>query len=316
MKKFYLLILLLNFQSILICQTPTNSSSVGNISLTAVVDNKQIPSGIADKLKSKLNQISAKNGIGSSQSGRFIITSKINVIQQELTTTSPPYVVTDLEIIYFIGDGIDGLLFSTLSTTSKNIGKTKDLSISACINKINPNDSIFKQFIFEGKSKIINYWKQNCSKYISKATTLANDLTKYAESIYILNEIPFECTDCYNYAMNAIATIYQKQIDNECLKLLQQGKVEWYSGLNYESAVRASEFLKQINPDASCFDDVAKLNEDIAKRLLQIDKREWTYQIKLLEQESAKIESARAIGVAYGKNQPDVVYYNYSNWIN
>ena len=50
----------------------------------------------------------------------------------------------------------------------------------------------------------------------------------------------------------------------------------------------------------------------MTKRIKEIDQREWDFKLKeqqdVVDLEKATIQAARDIGVAYGENQPDVVY--------
>ena len=86
----------------------------------------------------------------------------------------------------------------------------------------------------------------------------------------------------------------------------------WTANPNYDGAQQASSILSRIVPGASCYNDAITLSDKIAKRLKEIDKREWDSMLKQ-QQDSVDIEkeyirAARDIGVAYGENQPDVVY--------
>ena len=52
----------------------------------------------------------------------------------------------------------------------------------------------------------------------------------------------------------------------------------------------------------------------IAQRVKEIDNREWKYTVKAQQQESERIEAERAIGVAFGQNQPQTIEYNIIGW--
>jgi len=80
------------------------------------------------------------------------------------------------------------------------------------------------------------------------------------------------------------------------------------------SAEKAGAILSIIEPDAACFNEVNALTKKIADKIRQIDDREWKYILKEQAQKSEKIEAYRAIGVAYGNDQPQNMTYNYKGW--
>jgi len=86
----------------------------------------------------------------------------------------------------------------------------------------------------------------------------------------------------------------------------------WATNQDYSGAQRASEILNKIDPNSSCYKDAIVLSDKIAKRIKEIDQREWNFMLKeqqdSVDIEKATIKAARDIGVAYGENQPEVVY--------
>ena len=58
--------------------------------------------------------------------------------------------------------------------------------------------------------------------------------------------------------------------------------------------------------------DADKLVGDIAKRVYELDKREWDFKLQGyqdgVDMERAVIDAARDAAVAYAENQPDVIY--------
>ena len=92
----------------------------------------------------------------------------------------------------------------------------------------------------------------------------------------------------------------------------------WNAGQNSDAASEAGKLLSVIDPNSSCFADAKSLSDQIAKPVLELDKREWDFEMKQyndqISLEKATIQAARDIGVAYGENQPQTVTYNYDVW--
>ena len=266
-------------------------------------------------LKNKLNQITAKNGMGGSATNeRFIFTSNVQIVTMDITPTAPPMHAYTLEVSFFVGDGIDGKLFASTSKTLKGVGETQTKAYKAALKNIKSTDVIFKSLMEEGKNKIIEYYNAQCDFILKEAETLASQ-NEFEASIYKLSDVPEVCKDCYVKAMDAIVPIYQKQIDYQCTKLLTNAKSAWSEGLDAGSAQAASLYLGQVDPNSKCMPDAQKLTAEIASRIKELDQREWDFELKQqqddVDLQKATIKAARDIGVAYGENQPNTVVYSY-----
>ena len=135
---------------------------------------------------------------------------------------------------------------------------------------------------------------------------------EYDAAIAKLFAIPEVCKECYDKAMNAVGPIYKMQIDRQCKKDLMEANNVWSTNQDYSGGEKASAFLAKIDPNSSCYAEGRTLSDKIAKRIKEIDQREWAFQMKQqqdqVDLEKASIKAARDIGVAYGENQPDIVY--------
>jgi hypothetical protein len=119
--------------------------------------------------------------------------------------------------------------------------------------------------------------------------------------------------------MDAVGPIYKQQIDLQCKKDLMEANSVWSTNQDYSGAEQASAFLAKIDPNSSCYGDAKILTDKMAKRIKEIDQRDWAFQLKQQQDEvdirKAEIKSARDIGVAYGENQPKTITtYNISSW--
>lgn len=317
MKKITLLIgfFLLNF--VLFAQNNQGKADdAGRIALASVISDQieGLTPSAQSNLQNKLNQIATKNGMGgSSLNNRFIITANVVVLTKDITATAPPMQAYTLEVTLYIGDGIEGTLFSSTSVTLKGVGETETKAYMAALKNLKVADPKYQSFIEQGKNKIIEYYNSKCDFILKEAEMLAaqND---FDGAIAKLLGIPEVCKECYDKALTAVQPIYQKKIDRDCKIKLQEAQGIWNAGQDMNSAENAGAILSTIEPDAACFAEVQALNKKIADKIKQIDDREWKYILKEQAQESERIEAYRAIGVAYGNNQPQNVTYNYKGW--
>jgi len=317
MKKIILILGFFLFDFVLFAQkNQGETNDVGRIALTSVISDQieGLTPSAKSNLQNKLNQIVIKGGMGgSSVNNRFIITANVVVLTKDITATAPPMQAYTLDVSLYIGDGIEGTLFSSTSVTLKGVGKTEIKAYMAALKNLKTSDSRYQNFIEQGKNKIIEYYNSKCDFMLKEAEMLANR-NEFDAAISKLVSVPEVCKECYDKAMTAVQPLYQKKIDRDCEINLQKAQGVWNAGQDMNSAEKAGAILSIIEPDAACFNEVNALTKKIADKIRQIDDREWKYILKEQAQKSEKIEAYRAIGVAYGNDQPQNMTYNYKGW--
>jgi hypothetical protein len=322
MKKHNLLLVVLFFAINSFAQ-----NSLGKADDAArIVLNTYIPTqveGLTDaakaNLSNKLSQIATKAGMGGSASyPRFIITANVVVVTKDITPTAPPMHAYTLELTLYIGDGIAGTKFSSTSVTLKGVGESETKAYISALKNLKVNDPKYQTFIANGKTKIIEYYNSKCDFLLKEAEMLTSK-NEFDAAIATLTAIPEVCKDCYDKAMSAVAPIYKKQIDLQCKASLMEAKNAWNQSQDASGASAASNYLGQIDPNASCYTEAIALTNTIAKRIKELDQREWNFQMKQQQDDvdiqKATIKAARDIGVAYGNGpKANVVQYNVYGW--
>lgn len=320
MKRLYILILIC-FSSQLFGQNNVGKADdFGRIILTTYIPEQVegLTPTAQNVLSNKLSQIASLNGLGGSGfEQRFILTANVDVLSKDITPTAPPMQAYTLGVTLYVGDGIDGTLFASESVTLKGVGENETKAYLAALKNLRPDRPEYQKFLDQGKFKIIEYYNSRCDFIIKQAQALESQ-GSYEEAIYNLMLVPEVCADCYSKCMDLVGVIYQKMIDHECKRLLAQANNAWNSGQDDNAANNAAEFLSQIDPHSACFNDALAISEKIAKRIRELDQREWSFQMKKyqdnVDSRNAIISAARDIGVAFGKNQPRKVVKNIRGW--
>lgn len=272
---------------------------------------------IQNNLTNKLAQIASANGLSGGLNSRFIITTNVSVLTKDITPTAPPMHAYTIELTLYIGDGIEGTLFSSQSVTLKGVGVNETKAYLAALNGLKVRDPLYQNFIDKGKNKIMEYYNSKCDFILKEAQTLGSQ-GKFEAAISKLSGIPEVCKACYDKALDAIGPMYQKQIDRECKTKLMEANTAWNASQDVNSADIAGGILSQIDPNAACYKEALALSNKIAQRVKELDQREWKLQLKE-QQDSVDIKketirAARDIGVAYGNHQPTVSYKVYGWW--
>ncbi len=319
MKVLITLVILLTISEELIGQNNLKSSDdLARIALYAYVP-RQVESmspESASLLKNKLNEIATQNGLGGSASGeRFFTTCNVSVLTKDIVPGTTPMVSLTLEITLYVGDAVDGKKFSSVSKTVVGVGVTESKAYIDAIKRIKPSDTTIKDFLEQGKIKIVEFYNSQCDFILNEAKGFA-DQNKFDASLNKLTSVPAVCKECYERAYSKIAEVYQRKINFECSKLLADANASWSAKQDINGANSAAQVLKQILPGSNCTDDAQMLVDKISKRVFELDKREWDFKLQQykdgVDLQKAIISAARDIGVAYGNNQPDVIY-NYES---
>lgn len=313
MKKCIILVIACLLASITFAQEQTqNMDDAARIALSAYMDpSSSIPNNAKKTLKDRMQKIITKNGMGSAKNTRFIMTANVRELNLEKSETAPVIYIYNLEVNLYIGDGIDGTLFSSCSLEVNAAGDSKEKAYMAALKKIKATDPQYQAFIDEGKKKIVDYYTAKCDFIITQAQTKAKN-QDFDAALAELMQVPDVCKACYDKCMAAAQPIYQEKINQEGAKLLAEARGVWSAGQDVAAAEAAAAILAQVNPQSSAFAGAESLNAEMAKRVKELDKREWDFMLKQqqdeVDLEKASIKAIRDIGVAYGENQQPTTY--------
>lgn len=313
MKKCIILVIACLLASITFAQEQTQTmDDAARIALSAYMDpSSSIPNNAKKTLKDRMQKIITKNGMGSAKNTRFIMTANVRELNLEKSETAPVIYIYNLEVNLYIGDGIDGTLFSSCSLEVNAAGDSKEKAYMAALKKIKATDPQYQAFINEGKKKIVDYYTAKCDFIITKAQTKAKN-QDFDAALAELMQVPDVCKACYDKCMAAAQPIYQEKINQEGAKLLAEARGVWSAGQDVAAAEAAAAILAQVNPQSSAFAGAESLNAEMAKRVKDLDKREWDFMLKQqqdeVDLEKASIKAIRDIGVAYGENQQPTTY--------
>ena len=315
MKKCkYILILIITISS---CysnaqNTDANASDKSRLALAVWVPTQieNMPVASRKTLENKLSQIVTANGMsGDALNSKFIITANVTVVSKDITPTAPPMQAYTLDVTFYIGDGFEGKSFSSYTTTIKGVGENETKAYNAALKNIKTTDPNYQTFIDAGKKKIIDYYNAQCDIIIKQAKVAAN-INNFDEAIWKLTSVPDVCSDCWNKCMAAVVPIFQEKIDFDCKTKLNEATNIWNAGQNWDAANQAGALLSTIDPKSSCFNEAKALADKIAKRINEVDKREWNFKYdKEIGLQRDMIKAYRDIGVAYGTHQAQNVTY-------
>lgn len=260
-------------------------------------------------LENKLNQIIINNGIGDTPYSRFILSANVVVLTKDVLANAQPTWAYSLEVTFYIGDGFEGKSYATYTMPLKGVGESETKAYISAIRNIDPRNPAFASFLDKGKAKIIAYYEANCDYIIKEAKTLTT-ISEYDKAIWLLTSIPSVSTSCFDKAMSTANHIFKEKNDFDCKQKMTQATAVWNANQSWDGANQAGAILSSINPNAACYGEVKVLSNQIAKRIYEMDKREWKFVIdKEIGLQKDIIKAYRDIGTAWGNGQPKNITY-------
>lgn len=319
MKRIFLLALLSGL--LVSFAYPQNEAGVADdaarISLTPYISgNLNFNTEVSRQLLNKIKRMLTDNGLAGIENGRFILTANIDVLSEDIVTTTATFYQYELQVNFFVGDGIEGNLFASASQKVKGLGETKDDAYIKALKNIKPGNTAFKTMLEQGTQRILAYYNAQCDFIIKEAKAYAAQ-QDYDAAIFKLMSVPEVCSDCYTRCMDEAKIVFQAKIDLEGEAYYARAAALWAASPNNEGALEAGNWLAQINPASKAYEKGTVLFKTISERIKTLDQREWNLQLKrqqdAVDMKKAEIQAMRDIGVAYGNHQQPVTY-NTSHW--
>ena len=319
MKKLFLIVIVL-FPFLSSAQnTLGKADDYERIPLNVVIppQAEDIPEQAQSLLVNKLTQVVTESGMGGAGvNPRFLLTAKMELLTKDISPTVPPMEAYTFEVYLYIVDFVDQNILSSTSFTTKGAGSNKSKAYTNGLRTVSLQNQNVKKFLDEGKRKIIEYYNSRCDFVIANAQSLAAQ-NKFGAAINTLSTVPQVCKDCYMKCVEAIAPIYKDFIDHDCQVMITVASACFAAEPNSNGAAKAGAVLSQIDPDSRCYQDAQAKIAEMAKKVLQDEKRDWNFIEKVYEDqvmlETLRIQAFRDVGVAYGQNQQPT--YNNILWV-
>lgn len=307
-----------------------SADKTGMITLNPYVDDgENLDPSCLSAMQSKLSQIATVAGTsGEGFDNRFVITAHITELEASTTATAPPKTAVKVAIGIYVGDGIDGTLFSSYVKELKGIGDSKEQAYASAIKKLQVRDPQLLQSIELGKQRIVDYYDQVSPEILRTAEAAAGS-GKYDEAVSMLFAIPMSCRD-FQKAQQMIAKYGEISLENANQLLINNARAVWSASPDENGAAQAMQLLNQLNvPSAKALADAKALSDEIASRLKAVSDREWQLTVQQeqhahseqmarikseKEQNIAAVNAAASAARAYYKSRPRVVYHVHSWW--
>ncbi len=282
----------------------------------------EVPINLDNQVKSKLQLALTKYGI-SSEIGmsRFAMVPEVVINNEHTTSTIPVYCNIDFDLVITLTDIYTGKSFGTYVRKTMGKGTSKSNAISKGISVINLNNPEFEFFCESSKNKIITYYSENMPSIIARANAVASS-RDFQQAISMLCEIPDEVQGYSTKVGPLIGKYYTKEIDLEGESVLNEALAAWAQSPDESGANEVADILSKMPPGCSSSQGARDLMNQIRKTVKALNDRQFAFEKQQADREYAlerqrqsnahaenmsSIASARAIGVAWAKNQPKTI---------
>ena len=299
MKKIMLLVVAIG--CFICCYAQEIKSTVA---LQIVVEDMVDPFPAAGKaqMEAKLSSILTRNGVQSTNwQNQFFITAHVVPQTKDVLAGPPPQVAEVMDVVFYIGDSYNQIIFATETQTVRGVGTTDAKCYLNGLTNIKTNSTKLAAFVEEGRKKIIAYYDAQAPSMMDKARSLAQ-MHDYEQAIWMMMTIPSECK-YYQQALDLGVEFYNDMLKFQCHQNLAAAKAAWMANYDKDGALAAAEYLSLIIPESGCYEDAETLSAEIKSRM----REDYDFEIRKYEDtlglKKDIISTIREIGVAYGMNQ-------------
>lgn len=272
----------------------------------AVVDldqTEEVPAAVTNLLHNRLTQtLTATGATGEQAFGQFIIGGRFNHILHQTLAGPPTQTALQTTLTLYIGDTAEQRVFATETFELRGVGTSLERAYINALGQLNSRNAAFAKFLESASTKIIAWFDTNYPSILHRANNAAT-MHNFEQALYLVGSIP-ECCSGYDQAERALLDIFQKYIDYNGVIALNQARAIWAADPTANGARDAFAILLMIDPSSSAYPQAQALLEEI-KRSVRSDydfetREKYRDQIEITR---ARIEAARAIGVAFGNGQ-------------
>lgn len=308
MKKIYLTLLL--YATYL---NPVNAECSLSISIANISQPEAVPNATIDYLNTRLIQMASEDGIVADQSmTNLVITAKFHNIFEETLPGPPTQTVIHTYLTLFAGEADSETIYSSATIELRGIGTSTQRAFMNALRTVSIRNSNIQSFFDNTRQKIIDYYDSDYKHILEKARQ-AESQNQYELGLWILSRIP-ECCIGYNEASAMSLKLFQEYIDHQGLSLYNKAFMLWSANPNTTGAAQAIPLLVMIDPESKAYSNASSLAQEIKSTLKDFQNFQLRKYSDAVDITRRRIESAREIGIAYGKGQQSVT--TILNWIN
>lgn len=251
----------------------------GRLSVAPVLSSKvsALDPDMANALVVKLERILTQNdlAVGTEGSTRFLLAGSVLLDAKDVSATVPAMYSVKLDIQISFGDGLDGVLFNSISIVGSGLERSEKKAYLAAVRALNPSAADIKSFMASSKEKVSVYYAKKCKVLTSEATALATQF-RYDEALFKLQEVPTLSDQCFEEVRALSIQIFKQKSEYECTQILSKLDAALLN-TQYDNV---SLYIEQLASTQNCYqankEAIAKAQNVLCQYYLTRAKDSWS----------------------------------------
>lgn len=267
----------------LICLCGYSQDNGETLSITAIQpEDSRFSEESKQNLETKMQRIIQNGGLHSGDGSRFIMTSRIDVTEKDIT--SQGMFLQKMDISFYILDIVEDKVFGMTSIPVVGVGETETKALIKAFQNIKPTSPKLSSFITATNTAIQNYFRQEMPRIIADAELKAQN-GDFDGAYILLLTVPSICHAEYDLCRSKAIEINDLQrkkqresVNKEGRSLIQKAKALWSGKHDYDTAKEALELLAKVDPGADCVAEVNDFMATISENLRDTEKAEAEFK--------------------------------------
>ncbi len=274
-----------------------------HLMVAQVEQGEQVSEATNNTLMSRLiSAVTATGVTASADYNQFLITGRFSHIYQDVVAGPPMQHVLHTDLTIYVADAENQKVYASKTFELRGVGTSEPRAFINAMSRLNGKNAELQKFIEDAKTKIVEYYDKNYPTILKKAQAAAA-LRDFEQALYFSTSIP-ECSKGYAQSVAETERIFKQYLDYNGELMLRAARGAWAASPDAKGAVKAWEYLMQIDTASSSFPAAEKLAEEIAATTK--DDKYFETRTKYHDRISltrSALEAARQVGVAYGNGQ-------------
>lgn len=281
-----------------------------NIPISIVIDGAEAQD--LTTLDATFRRAYSSDNLTSGGDAQFEVRISPENITGEAVTGIRPTTIMVMDLHITVSNLVTKEQFATTTIRAQGAGKDASAARKSAARSIKSTDKNVVDFVRESRKSILNYYDNHLDDILNKVR-MTMEQRQLDRCMWLLSSVP-TCINRYGEVISLSSMVFNRYMTLDCIEKMRNAKAAWAASPDVDGARLAISYLAGIDPESSCSQDALALMDDIkaaVERLYERDREKaddlMAFEKELLragvDNEKARIEAMRAIGVAYGENQ-------------
>lgn len=233
-------------------------------------------------------------------------------VASEVITGIKPTTVMVMDLHLTVSNLVTKEQFATTTIRIRGAGKNVSNARRSAARSLSSTNKNVVDFVRESRKNILRYYDSHLGDILNQVH-MALDQRQLDRCMWLLSSIP-TCIERYGEVISLSSVVFNRYLTLDCTQKLKNAKAAWAASPDVDGARLAISYLAGIDSESTCNQDALALMSEIkaaVARLYESDREkaddiiEFEKELRLagIDNERARIEAMRTIGVAYGENQ-------------